>query len=54
MTLTEFLEERSSPTENEIRDTLSGNICRCTGYQGIVDAALEAAAALAIVKTEVA
>jgi aerobic-type carbon monoxide dehydrogenase small subunit (CoxS/CutS family) len=44
MTLSEFLEENRSPSEAELRDALSGNICRCTGYQAIVDAALEAAA----------
>ena len=43
MTLTEFLRDHPEPTEAEVRDTLSGNICRCTGYQGIVDAALAAA-----------
>jgi aerobic carbon-monoxide dehydrogenase small subunit len=31
-----FLEESPSPTETEIREALSGNICRCTGYQSIV------------------
>ena len=31
------------PTETEIRDALSGNLCRCTGYQNIVDAVLLAA-----------
>lgn len=41
MTLVEFLEEVQSPSEAEIRDALSGNICRCTGYQGIVDAVLD-------------
>lgn len=44
MTLTEYLENRKPgaplPGENEIRELLSGNICRCTGYQYIVDAAL--------------
>ena len=44
MTLTELLAENANPTEAEIRDALSGNICRCTGYQNIVAAALEAAA----------
>jgi carbon-monoxide dehydrogenase small subunit len=44
MTLSEFLEENPDPSEAEIRDALSGNICRCTGYQAIVDAALDAAA----------
>jgi aerobic carbon-monoxide dehydrogenase small subunit len=40
MTMEEFLRERPSPSEAEIREALSGNICRCTGYQGIVDAVL--------------
>jgi len=43
MTLTEYLEKwqrAAAPTEDEIRDVLSANICRCTGYQGIVDAVL--------------
>ena len=44
MTLSEFLEENPSPSETEIREALSGNICRCTGYQAIVDATLDAAA----------
>jgi carbon-monoxide dehydrogenase small subunit len=43
MTLTELLRENADPTEAEVRETLSGNLCRCTGYQGIVDAALTAA-----------
>ena len=38
MSLVPFLEENPNPTENEIRDLLSGNICRCTGYQKIVEA----------------
>ncbi len=38
MTLLPFLEEHSQPTEDQIRDALSGNICRCTGYQNIVEA----------------
>lgn len=46
MTLTEFLQDNPDPSEAEVREALSGNICRCTGYQGIVDAALEAAAIL--------
>ena len=43
MTLTPFLAENPKPSEAEIRDVLSGNICRCTGYQNIVDAVLLAA-----------
>ncbi|WP_406853757.1 (2Fe-2S)-binding protein [Alsobacter sp. KACC 23698] len=43
MTLEALLRETPRPTEEEIRIAISGNICRCTGYQGIVDAALAAA-----------
>jgi carbon-monoxide dehydrogenase small subunit len=43
MTLTEFLRENREPSEAQVRAALSGNLCRCTGYQGIVDAALAAA-----------
>jgi aerobic-type carbon monoxide dehydrogenase small subunit (CoxS/CutS family) len=42
-TLVEFLREHPAPTEGEVRVALSGNLCRCTGYQGIVAAALDAA-----------
>lgn len=45
MTLIPFLAENPSPTEMEIREALSGNLCRCTGYQHIVDAVQLAAAA---------
>ncbi len=38
MTLVPFLEQNPNPTEDEIRHALSGNLCRCTGYQHIVDA----------------
>jgi carbon-monoxide dehydrogenase small subunit len=38
MTLVPFLEENPNPSEGEIREAISGNICRCTGYQHIVDA----------------
>ncbi len=37
-TLTAFLKENPNPSEEEIREALSGNLCRCTGYQHIVDA----------------
>lgn len=43
MTLMPFLEENPDPTEAEIREAISGNLCRCTGYQHIVDAAKLAA-----------
>ena len=43
MTLTEFLRDHLDPTENEVREVLTGNLCRCTGYQGMVDAALATA-----------
>jgi carbon-monoxide dehydrogenase small subunit len=33
-----LLDENPSPTEDEIRHALEGNICRCTGYQNIVEA----------------
>jgi carbon-monoxide dehydrogenase small subunit len=43
MTIAAYLEENPNPTERDIRELISGNICRCTGYQGIVRAALDAA-----------
>jgi aerobic-type carbon monoxide dehydrogenase small subunit (CoxS/CutS family) len=45
MTLTAYLREHPAPSEAELREALSGNLCRCTGYQHIVQAALDAAAA---------
>jgi len=47
MSATHFLREVPRPTEAQVRDMLSGHLCRCTGYQGIVDAILEVAAARA-------
>jgi aerobic carbon-monoxide dehydrogenase small subunit len=41
---TAFLREHPSPTDEEIREALSGNLCRCTGYQGIIKAVRAAAA----------
>jgi aerobic-type carbon monoxide dehydrogenase small subunit (CoxS/CutS family) len=43
MTMKVFLDENPSPSEPEIREALSGNLCRCTGYQHIVDAVMLAA-----------
>jgi carbon-monoxide dehydrogenase small subunit len=44
MTAVTFLEENPDPTESEIREAIAGNLCRCTGYQHIVDAVMLAAA----------
>ena len=43
ITLTELLNDKPEATEEEIRETLTGNLCRCTVYSGIVAAALQAA-----------
>ncbi len=43
MTLTAFLKRRPDPTDAEVRAALVGNLCRCTGYDRIVEAALAAA-----------
>jgi carbon-monoxide dehydrogenase small subunit len=40
---TAFLRDNADPTDEEIRVALSGNLCRCTGYQGIIDAVRAAA-----------
>ena len=42
-TLIEFLRDNPDPTEQEVRIAISGNLCRCTGYQNIVISALDAA-----------
>jgi carbon-monoxide dehydrogenase small subunit len=51
MTLTCFLKECPNPTEAQIREAISGNLCRCTGYVNIVTAALAAAQSLAATST---
>jgi carbon-monoxide dehydrogenase small subunit len=38
VSVTAFLRANPTPTDREIREALSGNLCRCTGYQGIVNA----------------
>jgi aerobic carbon-monoxide dehydrogenase small subunit len=43
MTLLELLRDTPDPSEADVRVALSGNLCRCTGYQGIVASALDAA-----------
>jgi carbon-monoxide dehydrogenase small subunit len=46
MAVRQLLADNPDPTEDEVRHGLSGNICRCTGYQNIVAAAMDAAAVL--------
>jgi carbon-monoxide dehydrogenase small subunit len=43
MTMTAFLKDNPEPSEDEVREALSGNLCRCTGYQNIVKAVMAAA-----------
>ena len=43
MSAVDLLQKNKNPSEQEIRDWLEGNICRCTGYQGIVAAVKDAA-----------
>ena len=47
MSLDHFLRETPEPSEQEVRDLLTGHLCRCTGYTPIVRAAMEAAAEMA-------
>ena len=43
MSFTDFLRRNPKPSEAEVIEVLSGHICRCTGYAGIISAVLEAA-----------
>jgi 2-furoyl-CoA dehydrogenase 2Fe-2S iron sulfur subunit len=52
MSLDDHLRRHPETNEVQIRDVLSGHICRCTGYSGIVRAALDAASVLARAKKE--
>ena len=52
MTATALLESNASPSEAEIRQAISGNLCRCTGYVNIVKAIQHAAATIRATKTE--
>jgi carbon-monoxide dehydrogenase small subunit len=45
VSVTAFLRDHPDPTDREVREALSGNLCRCTGYQGIVEAVRHAARA---------
>jgi carbon-monoxide dehydrogenase small subunit len=47
VTATALLRDNPSPSDDEIRDGLSGNLCRCTGYQGILNAVRSAASTTA-------
>ena len=51
MTFEAYLKQNPDPSEAEIRDVLSGNLCRCTGYQNIVAAVLKAAAVMRAPRT---
>jgi aerobic carbon-monoxide dehydrogenase small subunit len=46
LTVKEFLERNPDPSEEEAREAVSGNLCRCTGYMGIVKSVMAAAAAM--------
>ena len=43
MQITALLQENPTPTEAEVREALSGNLCRCTGYETIINGVLSAA-----------
>jgi aerobic carbon-monoxide dehydrogenase small subunit len=43
VSMTAYLADHPNPTDDELKDALSGNLCRCTGYQGIINAARQAA-----------
>ena len=45
VSVTAFLRDHPAPSDPEIVDALTGNLCRCTGYQGIVRAVIQAARA---------
>ena len=47
VSVTAYLRDNPAPSDAELRDALSGNLCRCTGYQGIIAAARRAARELA-------
>jgi carbon-monoxide dehydrogenase small subunit len=53
MTITAYLQENPAPTETEAREAISGNLCRCTGYQNIVRSVLRAAEIRALRAAEI-
>jgi carbon-monoxide dehydrogenase small subunit len=46
VSMTAYLREHAAPSDDELREAMSGNLCRCTGYQGILAAARQAADAM--------
>ncbi|HEX7246931.1 MAG TPA: (2Fe-2S)-binding protein [Actinomycetota bacterium] len=46
MAAASYLKENPSPTEEEVRESIEGNLCRCTGYQNIVKSILDAAGSM--------
>ena len=52
-TITAYLRENPEPTESEAREAISGNLCRCTGYQNIVRSVLRAAELQALRAAEI-
>jgi carbon-monoxide dehydrogenase small subunit len=54
VSITAMLEQNPDPSDEEVREGLSGNICRCTGYQGIVRAVIQAAQSSATKSQEAA
>jgi carbon-monoxide dehydrogenase small subunit len=52
MSITAMLRDNPNPTDTEIREGLSGNFCRCTGYQGIVNAVHLASEKMAIAERD--
>jgi aerobic carbon-monoxide dehydrogenase small subunit len=54
MSLVPFLEAHPNPTDEEIREAIDGNLCRCTGYQNMIEAVRLAAEKMAAGKKEIA
>ena len=54
MTLVPFLEDNKNPSDEEIREAIDGNLCRCTGYQHIIDSVRVAAKKMAAKQDDMA